>query len=310
MEVQSKMNQAIGSFTIKNFQVEVMKAFLLKTIIRFLTKITQSVTRVIVQDWRLLSNNVEDLNDHRVVKIWGYFNLVNDYDIKHEIWNCGVNQRMKLHQDDDVQLKLLDPGVKTKGTKNSKRGNIVKQVEVVYCVIYNGNHQFNSNCELYQGVMMECSIEVTCRLLEEPRAKIRRSANSSDTEILQVYLIYWEKLYRSNNHNGENNDACQCEVMNRVMVSENVVFEDISTEREDEFTVEVISIVEKTRKMYNKPSVIGQSNIFIDERDRLADSDVKRIYEDYCTQGIDYIIWEDSRVSNHDNAISRKGIAV
>jgi len=56
----------------------------------------------------------------------------------------------------------------------------------------------------------------------------------------------------------------QCEAMNRVMVSEIGVFEDISTKQEDKFTVEVIAIVEKARKMHNKPSVIGQSNTFTD----------------------------------------------
>jgi len=106
---------------------------------------------------------------------------------------------------------------------------------------------------------------VTYRLLEEPGAKKNgRTANSSDTKILKVYLIYWEKLCKSNNCNGENNDASQCEAMNRVMVSEIGVFEDISTKQEDKFTVEVIAIVEKARKMHNKPSVIGQSNTFTD----------------------------------------------
>jgi len=120
-------------------------------IIRFQKKITQSATRGIVQDCRLLSN----LNDNIGIKIWGILKLVNEYDIKHEIWNCGVN-RSTLHCDDEVQHRLLeDPLAKTKGTKNSKHGNIVKQVEVVYCVVYNGNNQFISKCALYQGVMME-----------------------------------------------------------------------------------------------------------------------------------------------------------
>jgi len=63
--------------------------------------------------------------------------------------------------------------------------------------------------------------------------------------------------------------------------------------------------------MYNKLREIVWLNIFKDERDRLADSDLKSISEDYFSQGIDCIVsWDDSSVSYHDNAKLRKGIAV
>ena len=60
----------------------------------------------------------------------------------------------------------------------------------------------------------------------------------------------------------------------------------------------------KARKMYSGPRIIVQLNLFKDESDRYSDSDLKRIFEDYISQEINYIVYcFDSGVSHHNNIV-------